>query len=187
MTLDYLPNTAAFSPLPIFVDRSSGSDIVSDPSLKPALLRRWVSNVASTAVQTMDNPGNRYSAQLAERHRNQAQVWNAVVERLHELRYDAESSDAPISENSVRDLGYFVSKTLPGRRPAIFLLNNGNVRALWTNDKKEQVGLQFLGEGEIQFVIFVQRATMIARDHGTESLSGILARIWYSGAAHLLA
>jgi hypothetical protein len=159
---------------------------VSSPSLKVGRLRRWAANAASTATLPTDNPEDHYWAQFAERQRNQARVWMGVVERLHELRNDAESSGVPISENSLHDLWYLLRKALPGNRPSIFLLDNGNLRALWTNNKKEQVGLQFLGDGEVQFVIFVQRPNMMARNHGTESLSAMLAKIWDSGAAHLL-
>jgi hypothetical protein len=199
MELDYLPKTAAFSPPPLWVDvaRRRGSDVVDDPPLTLARPRRQVNHATSIATQAMDSPSDRYFAQLAERHRRESQVWMAVAERsqvwmavaerLQELRYDAESSGAPVSESSVHDFRYLLHKAQPARRPSIFLLDNGNIRALWLNDKKEQVGLQFLGEGEVQFVIFVQRPTLMARDHGTETLSAMFGRICSSGAAHLLA
>jgi hypothetical protein len=189
MELDYLPKTAAFSPPPMWADmaRPRGSDIVAEPALTRARPRRQVNDAASIAVQAMDSPSDRYSAQLAERHRRQSQVWTAVAERLQELRYDAASSGAPVSESSVQDFRYLLQKAQPARRPSIFLLDNGNIRALWLNEKKEQVGLQFLGEGEVQFVIFVQRPTLMAREHGTETLSAMFGRICSSRAAHLLA
>jgi hypothetical protein len=189
MELDYLPKTAAFSPPPIWVDvaRRRGSDIVDGPPLILVRPHRQVNHATSIATQAMDGPADRYLAQLAERRRRESQVWMAVAERLQELRYDAESSGGPVSESSVQDFRYLLRKAQPARRPSIFLLDNGNIRALWLNDKKEQVGLQFLGEGEVQFVIFVQRPTLMARDHGTEMLSAMFGRICSSGAAHLLA
>jgi hypothetical protein len=189
MALHGLPNTAAFSPVPILVElaRTSGTDIVDDSPVHLARPHRHVNHAASITTQAVDNPLGHYLTQLAEYQRHQSQVWMAVAERLQELRYDAASSGAPVSESSIRDFAYLLRKAQPARRPSIFLLDNGNIRSLWLNDKKEQVGLQFLGDGEVQFVIFVRRPTLMAREHGVESLSVMFAKICSSGAAHLLA
>ena len=54
-------------------------------------------------------------------------------------------------------------------RPAIFLRDNvRNLRALWKNDDQEQIGLQFLGGGDVQFVILKRRS-----DRKLTTLSGI--------------
>jgi hypothetical protein len=41
--------------------------------------------------------------------------------------------------------------------PAILLNDFGNIRLFWCNEKNEQVGLQFLGNSQIQYVIFSMR------------------------------
>jgi hypothetical protein len=110
-----------------------------------------------------------------ERH----QIDTQIEARLRELRVDAEANGEALSELSLADLRAFLGSLPLARRPAIFLLDNGNLRALWKNDAKEQVGLQFLGNGEVQFVIFAQRQydSAMAREAGTRSLSAIRALV----------
>lgn len=127
-----------------------------------------------------------YLAEASARQRKQLRTLVAINERLIEIRCDAQLSGDPISETSFHDFLVFLRKASPMKRPSIFLLDNGNIRALWLNDKKEQVGLQFLGEGEVQFVIFALRPTMMAREHGIEAISSMLARVGASGATHLI-
>ena len=65
---------------------------------------------------------------------------------------------------------------------------NGNLRALWKNSNGEQIGLEFLGVGAIQFVIFKRRVglTQMARVAGIESEDRIFAYIRASNAQGLL-
>jgi hypothetical protein len=59
---------------------------------------------------------------------------------------------------------------------------------LWKNDQNEQIGLQFLGGGDIQFVIFKQRRTSLgmARVCGIDRADKMLGHIRASGAEGLL-
>jgi hypothetical protein len=70
----------------------------------------------------------------------------------------------------------------------VFLLDNGNLRALWKNEIDEQVGLQFLGGCVVQYVIFAQRPNppMMSRNAGTEALANVLSEIAARGCNHLL-
>jgi hypothetical protein len=133
----------------------------------------------------MDDPFA-FRAKARERQNVSQRVRNAISERLTEVGCDAEASGAPVSLSSIRDFVAFIGRAQPARRPSVFLLENGNVRALWLNDKKEQVGLQFLGEEEVQFVIFALRPSLMARERGIESLAAMLSRVRSSGVAHLL-
>ena len=77
--------------------------------------------------------------------------------RLAELASAAEDEGIAPSEPSQRDLRRFFAENESRRSPSLFLLPNGNFRAVWWNDRKEQLGLQFLGDGEVQYVIFKER------------------------------
>lgn len=72
-------------------------------------------------------------------------------------------------------------------RPSLFLNDNGNLRALWKNDQREQIGLQFLGGGNIEFVIFKQRKGRLGMAHtaGVDMKDRVLAHINASGAEGL--
>jgi len=111
--------------------------------------------------------------------RERQHIRTEIEARLRELRIDAESSGEPFSDASLDDLWVFLDSFPNATRPAIFLLDNGNLRALWKNEAKEQVGLQFLGNGEVQFVIFSQRQNppIMAREAGAGPLSAIRAVI----------
>jgi hypothetical protein len=110
----------------------------------------------------------------------QRQHINTEIEaRLCELRLDAESNGALFSDASLHDLRAFLDTVPLARRPAIFLLDNGNLRTLWKNEANEQVGLQFLGNDRVQFVIFSQRqkSGVMAREAGIRPLSEVRALI----------
>ena len=112
-----------------------------------------------------------------------------IQERLRELHADASRSGEPFSPSSLADLTGFVESIIPlTHRPSIFLLDNGNLRAVWRNAAKEQVALQFLGQGVVQFVIFIQRQQppMMSRTAGTDALANIRARIIEGDCARLI-
>jgi len=111
--------------------------------------------------------------------RERRHIRTEIESRLRELRTDAENSGEPFSDASLDDLWAFIDSFPNATRPAIFLLDNGNLRALWKNEAKEQVGLQFLGNGAVQFVIFSQRLNSpdMVRKAGVRPLSAIRALI----------
>ena len=111
-----------------------------------------------------------------------------LAERISFLRVEAERENIPFSEVSRDALWSFLREFLPTARPRVYLNDNGNLRALWKNSHGEQVGLEFLGAGTIQFVIFRQRAglTQMARVAGVESEDRIFAHIRASNAQGLL-
>jgi hypothetical protein len=94
----------------------------------------------------------------------------------------------PFSEASLADFEAFMCEIGPRARPSLFLNDNGNLRALWKTDRREQIALQFLGESNIQFVIFKQRkgTLAMARVAGIDAKDKILGHIKASGAEVLL-
>jgi hypothetical protein len=108
--------------------------------------------------------------------------------RVQFLKVEAEIDRVPFSDASLADFQTFMRETGPRVRPSLFLNDRGNLRALWKNDRREQIGLQFLGEGKIQFVIFKQRKGVLpmARVAGIDSNDKILGHIKASGAEGLL-
>jgi hypothetical protein len=111
-----------------------------------------------------------------------------ISKRLQFLKIEAEIDRIPFSEASFADFQAFMRETGIRSRPSLFLNDNGNLRALWKNDRREQIGLQFLGEGNIQFVIFGQRrgTLAMARVAGIDAKDKILGHIKASGAKGLL-
>ena len=54
-------------------------------------------------------------------------------------------------------------------------MDNGNLRAIWKDEQGTRLGLQFLGDGMVQFVIFKRRkqGQPISRVSGRDSLEGL--------------
>lgn len=100
---------------------------------------------------------------------------SAVKQRISLLkRIGAEENISP-SEKSGELLVEFLNRRTIDNKPSIFLLENGNFRALWKNEKGEQIGLQFLSDENIQFVIFARRPDRsdLARSYGIDTPEGI--------------
>lgn len=97
----------------------------------------------------------------------------AVSGRMKELAVAADEEGIRVSQGSRSDLFRFLS-THPGAgTPALFLLDNGNYRAMWWNGRDEQIGLQFRGNGEIQYVIFRRSGDDWRRSSGRDTFRGI--------------
>ena len=59
-------------------------------------------------------------------------------------------------------------------RVDIYLLPNYNFRSVWKNSKKEHIGLQFLGNREIQYVFFKRKNNKIYSHYGKDTFDSIL-------------
>ena len=122
-------------------------------------------------------PLSRYGAELAERAEEAGKICQAYARRIEELRsFAADDDDCPdVSEMSKTDFWSFV-RSMPGAGQAgLFLLDNGNLRAVWKNDDGEHLGIQFLGDRSGEFVVFNRRKNTekISRASGIDTLRGI--------------
>ncbi len=119
----------------------------------------------------------RYAPDGSRHLRHDAQVVESSLrKRLSDLENIAVSDGITLSRDSEADLTNFLRTAVPKQRPSLFLLENGNFRAVWKGNAGEQVGLQFLGKGEVQFVIFACRhdPELTIRSSGRDTLKGIL-------------
>jgi hypothetical protein len=201
MSLDVPSSTAAFSPPPVVLFEPAGRrGIATAPSFEDSApvppRRRWSpprenpfqSQTTTIETETLD-PITEYIVKKAVELRKKEQQTRAHIgDRLRELHVDALRNAEPFSESSLADLRLFLDSLPLIERPSIFLLDDGNLRAVWRNAAKEQVGLQFLGTSVVQFVMFVQRQQppMMSRDAGTDALANIRARITNNDCARLL-
>lgn len=137
----------------------------------------FTANVALTPIsldQLEEAPSSRVVAELAI--------------RLSFLRVEAERENIPFSESSRDALWSFIREFQPSARPRVYLNDNGNLRAMWKNASGEQIALEFLGAGVIQFVIFKRRPalTRMTRVAGVESEDRIFGHIRASNVQGLL-
>lgn len=113
-----------------------------------------------------------------------------IEKRIELLKSIAEEEEGLFNSLSKDDFWSFMKHILFFNRPKIFLLENGNLRAVWKGVNGAHIGLQFLGNGNIQYVIFVRRpgARKISRSYGRDTFSGVLEYIAASdleGLIHL--
>jgi hypothetical protein len=136
----------------------------------PSFLMKAVELYA--AAHSLGKPFRPGVTQLYDEARIKLDIIIRVGERVAELHQDAIDDNLSFSEASHADLRRFLAGIAFSRRPSIFLLDNGNLRAVWKNEQKEQLGLQFLGGGAVQYVAFRQRHALetMSRLSGAENL-----------------
>ena len=124
---------------------------------------------------------NRYDTELVERETKKRNIYLAYVNRIKELRGFAADDDdcSDIREASETDFWSFV-KTIPlAKKAGVFLLDNGNLRAVWKGDEKTHIGLQFLGGQSTRYVIFKRRpaSEKVSRVSGIDTLEGVKKQV----------
>lgn len=149
-----------------------------------------------TVVFTNDVAKERKSEadELADRQVEEAKkrtaAQTAAERRLQELKEAAAEEGYAVSLASEKALRAFLAAMPFTKRPYITLLDNGNVRAFWEDKAAgEQVGLQFLGGDQVQYVIFARRAGQgyIARNAGRDLVTNMESQIETNGLRHLMA
>ena len=113
----------------------------------------------------------------------------SIEARVDDLRNDAANEDEAFSEPSAGMLLQFCHDLAADIEPAIFRLANGNLRALWQNGIKDQIGIQFLPDAQLQFVILRDRRGRTYKTLGIEDSDTIrqivdalkLNDMWFNG------
>lgn len=112
---------------------------------------------------------------------NPADAFERYLERLADLREAAEEEGIKWSEDSQQDFQAFVTDSPGWRKGSIVLMDNGNLRAVWDDDHDDDrhVALQFLGGGQVQYVIFKLRpgASKVSRVAGNDTFDGIKRQV----------
>ena len=77
--------------------------------------------------------------------------------RIDALRAAAALDGLEVNEASERDFWSFIGSPRFSRRASLALMDNGNLRAVWKGEDASHLGLHFLGEQQVQYVIFKRR------------------------------
>ena len=102
-------------------------------------------------------------------------VPDAYRARMKFLQDEAAHDGHVLNHASGIDFERFVRSAPDIRRGDLVLMDNGNLRAIWRDGQGTHLGLQFLGGGMLQYVIFKKRAKeqSISRATGRDSLEGL--------------
>ncbi len=160
-----------------FVDRRQNEW----PAYKNALIRgneeysdTLLTLTDSGIAVSLSEPGKLF----AELKVNQATARSFAQEielRIQFLKSEGEVLKA-ISE---QDFRRFMDSLPLLKKPRIFLLDSGHLRAVWKGEQGEQIGLQFMGSGIVQYVIFAKHTEFQAhrRGYGRDTIEGVLRHI----------
>jgi hypothetical protein len=99
-----------------------------------------------------------------------------ISKRLQELNTLADEDGTVPDEASRFDFLNFITEFEP-RRPAMSMLDNGCLRAVWKNGAGEHLALNFLGEGFANYVIWYMSDGSIRREHGRNRIVEIIERL----------
>lgn len=94
--------------------------------------------------------------------------------RIATLSIEENITINPSSKNHLQK--FFQNLERPLELPALFLLDNGDTRALWRKEKN-QIGLQFLEDGLIQYVLIREEGEKLHSSYGRVSSESILPLI----------
>ena len=87
--------------------------------------------------------------------------------------------DYSLNAGSAHDFWLFILTEHRFRRGSLVLIDNGNLRLMWKDDQGTQLGLQFLGDELVQYVVFKRRRATkhISRVAGRDALDGVKRQI----------
>ena len=145
----------------------------------PSLLPHVFSDCAEEASSPPTDPHREFIADTIERERTAWHDRRTYESRIEALRADAELDELTINVDSEQDFWDFIRSTCYLRRASLALMNNGNIRAVWKAEDSSHLGIHFLGDGEVQYVIFRRRSygRRVSRVAGIDTLSGIKNQI----------
>ncbi len=130
-------------------------------------------------LSTVADPWSEYTAALEEKESNAKQVRQAYKTRIDMLRVAATLEEIEMNEASVDDFWSFIGSSNFSRQAGLALMENGNIRAVWKGEEESHLGLHFLGEQQVQYVIFKRRpgSRSISRTAGRDSFDGVKRQI----------
>lgn len=120
-----------------------------------------------------------FMPEATENKRAFQQVLQAYKGRIEYLRSEAELDGTIVNEVSERDFWSFFRSMPFLRKAGVILMDNGNLRAVWRDEHKSRLGLQFLGDQSVEYVIFKRRqgAKDVSRAAGFDTLNGFKKQI----------
>ncbi len=106
---------------------------------------------------------------------DERQMRQAYQRRIEFLCREAALDGFTMNADSERDFWAFI-RSIPGSQKASLVLwDNGHLRAVWKGAEESHLGLRFLGDQRIEYVIFKRfpAAEKVSRVAGFDTFDGI--------------
>ena len=103
----------------------------------------------------------------------------AYRSRIEELRRFAALDGFSVSKASEKDFWSFLKSESFGCEAEMVLLDNGNLRVIRDDEDGNHIGLQFLGNGRLQYVIFRRQkgSSHVSRVAGRDTFDGVRSQV----------
>ena len=130
-------------------------------------------------VSSIEGIGDELAVDPNEEAHSARTKYDAYMPRLKFLQDEAVRDGYDLNPASEIDFQNFVRSDPDIRKGNLVLMDNGNLRATWKDEHGTRLGLQFLGGGMVQFVLFRRRKQghLISRVSGRDSLEGLERQI----------
>ena len=106
-------------------------------------------------------------------------ILQAYTQRIDDLRKYGLEDGIFLDEASEEDFWAFMTSEGFTRKAGLALMDNGDLRAVWKDADGSHLGLHFLGNQEVNYVIFKRRpgAEQVSRVAGNDTFDGIKKQI----------
>lgn len=123
-----------------------------------------------------------------KQHKAAEEVRKAYSSRIEELKGYAVEDDIKVNPASERDFWHFIESSSFVKRASLVLCNNGDLKAIWKDAQIGHVGIQFLGNGQGDCMIFIGRGDFkfASRVAGWDSTADVIRLISAFGLSSLV-
>ena len=123
-------------------------------------------------------PVNAFENYLLQMHQLEQSALAGYASRIARLHLIVEEEGGTISEDSERDFWDFVRRypfTEPGQ---VVVTSEGHLRLVWKGNDEAHIGIRFLGDRRVRYVIFNRRAgeRALIESSGDDTFDGLVGQ-----------
>lgn len=164
-------NIALLMGYPIRPIKTEVFDQLDDHAL-PATVWKFLTDIQFELPRSAQDD---FFEELKHKQNRTRSLVQKIKRRVAFLKAEGIAEGRPINIHSEHDFWEFMNSQPFFVRPRIFLLERGDLRAVWKGNHGEHLGLQFLGSNRVQYVMFVKRpgSKEISRVYGRDTMPSI--------------
>ena len=121
-------------------------------------------------------PVNAFEEHLLQLHLTEQRTLKEYASRIEHLRLIVKEEGRTISIDSERDLWDFVRQHPFAQSGQLVTTDEGHMRLVWKGDDEAHIGIRFLGNRRVRYVIFNRRLgeRELSESSGEDSFDGLL-------------